>query len=259
MQIFVFKSHLSSTPSNSLHPATGKCKNAIGRLQVALEERILSTYLITGANGGIGTQLCQQLQNRGEDVIAVCRQSSDSLDRLGVRIENGIDITQDDSVATLAQKLQGTSIDVLINNAGVMETNTLNNLNFDSLRRQYEVNTLGTLRVTQALLNNLHAGSKIAIITSRMGSIGDNTSGGYYGYRMSKAAVSMAGKSLSEDLKSRQISVGILHPGLVSTKMTDYTGIPPEQAAKGLIERIDQLNTNNTGTFWHANGEVLPW
>jgi len=226
---------------------------------VTLEDTILSTYLITGANGGIGTQLCQQLQNRGENVIAVCRHSSNALDRLGVRVEKGIDITQDDAVATLMQRLEGTSIDILINNAGVMEINSLDNLDFDSLRRQYEVNTLGTLRVTKALLDRLHAGSKIVIITSRMGSIGDNTSGGYYGYRMSKAAVSMAGKSLAEDLKSRQIPVGILHPGLVSTKMTDYTGIPPEQAAKGLIERIDQLDMSNTGTFWHANGEVLPW
>lgn len=92
-----------------------------------------------------------------------------------------------------------------------------------------------------------------------MGSIGDNTSGSSYGYRMSKVAVSMAGKSLSHDLKPRGISVGILHPGLVRTRMTNFTGITPTESVQGLLARIAQLNLDNTGTFWHANGEVLPW
>ena len=98
-------------------------------------------------------------------------------------------------------------------------------------------------------------------MTSRMGSIEDNTSGGSYGYRMSKAALCMAGKSLSVDLYQKGISVGILHPGLVSTAMTGFTtnGISTEKSVKGLINRIDHLNLNNSGTFWHSNGEILPW
>ena len=94
-----------------------------------------------------------------------------------------------------------------------------------------------------------------------MGSIEDNTSGGSYGYRMSKVALSMAGKSLSVDLKSKDVSVAILHPGLVSTRMTGFTsnGIQPKESVKGLIKRIDELTIENTGTFWHANGEILPW
>jgi NAD(P)-dependent dehydrogenase (short-subunit alcohol dehydrogenase family) len=138
---------------------------------------------------------------------------------------------------------------------------TLEDLNMESIRRQFEVNALGPLRLTRALLGNLKDGAKIAIMTSRMGSIEDNTSGGSYGYRMSKVALSMAGKSLSHDLKSQGIAVAILHPGLVSTRMTGFTdsGITPEQAVQGLLQRINDLNLSNTGSFWHSNGEILPW
>jgi NAD(P)-dependent dehydrogenase (short-subunit alcohol dehydrogenase family) len=98
------------------------------------------------------------------------------------------------------------------------------------------------------------------MITSRMGSIGDNTSGSRYGYRMSKAALNAASKSLAEDLKPHGISVAILHPGLVATKMIGFNGdISAEVAAERLIQRIEELTPANTGTFWHANGEVLPW
>ena len=90
-------------------------------------------------------------------------------------------------------------------------------------------------------------------------SIEDNTSGGSYGYRMSKVAVSMAGKSLAVDLKPQGIAVGILHPGLVSTDMTGNQGIPASEAAAGLLKRIEELNLENTGSFWHAKGEILPW
>jgi len=218
----------------------------------------MTTFLITGANRGIGHELCRQLQVTG-DVIAVCRSSSPELDRLKVQVEADIDISSEESVADLAKRLQGVAIDVLINNAGMAQKNTLDDLNFDSIRQQLEVNALGALRITQALLPNLRAGSKIALITSRMGSIADNTSGGSYGYRMSKAALSMAGKSLSIDLQPRQIAVAILHPGMVSTDMTRHSGIPAAESVRGILERIQQLNLQNSGTFWHANGEELPW
>ncbi|MFP4121418.1 MAG: SDR family oxidoreductase [Coleofasciculus sp.] len=219
----------------------------------------MATYLITGANRGIGLEFCRQLNERGETAIAVCRKTSEALESLGIRVETGIDITSDDSVADLASRLKNTPLDVLINNAGILRKNTLPQLDFDAIRQQFEVNALGALRVTQALLPNLGTGAKIAIMTSRMGSIEDNTSGNSYGYRMSKVAVSMAGKSLSIDLKPRQIAVAILHPGMVSTDMTGHNGIPPQEAVQGLLARIDQLNLENSGTFWHAKGEVLPW
>lgn len=215
--------------------------------------------MVTGSNRGIGYELCRQLKESGETVIAVCRSSSPELDHLGVQIEADVDILSDESVTDLAQQLQGVAIAVLINNAGTAQENTLNDLNFDSIRQQFEVNALGALRVTQVLLLNLRAGSKIAMITSRMGSIADNTSGSYYGYRMSKAALSMAGKSLAVDLKPRQIAVAILHPGMVSTDMTGHSGIPAAESVQGILERIHQLNLQNSGTFWHGNGEILPW
>ncbi|MEQ8963810.1 MAG: SDR family oxidoreductase [Coleofasciculus sp. C2-GNP5-27] len=219
----------------------------------------MATYLVTGANRGIGYEFCRQLTERGDTAIAVCRKTSEALDSLGIRVETGIDITSDDSVADLASRLKNTPLDVLINNAGILRKNTLPQLDFDAIRQQFEVNALGALRVTQALLPNLGTGAKVAIMTSRMGSIEDNTSGNSYGYRMSKVAVSMAGKSLSIDLKPRQIAVAILHPGMVSTDMTGHNGIPTQEAVQGLLARIDQLNLENSGTFWHAKGEVLPW
>ena len=221
----------------------------------------MATYLVTGSNRGIGYEYCRQLQARGDRVIAVCRSASEELKQLGVRLEEGIDITSDDSVASLRDRLDDTPIDVLINNAGIIKRVTLKDLDFESIREQFEVNALGPLRVSHALLPLLGAGSKIVLMTSRMGSIADNTSGSSYGYRMSKVALSMAGKSLAHDLKPRGIAVAILHPGLVQTRMTNFTasGIMPEESVKGLLKRIDELTLENTGTFWHANGEVLPW
>ncbi len=221
----------------------------------------MATYLITGTNRGIGKELCKQVHSKGNKVIAVCRESDGELETLGISVETGVDITSEQDINGLVNRLQGVKLDVLINNAGIVErkSNYLDDLDFDSIRKQFEVNAIGTLRLTHALLPLIESGGKIAIITSRMGSIDDNTSGGSYGYRMSKVAVSMAGKSLSVDLKPKGIAVAILHPGLISTRMTNFTGLPPAEAAENLLARIDELNLENTGTFWHAKGEVLPW
>lgn len=220
----------------------------------------MATILITGANRGIGLELCRLARERGDEVIAVCRTSSRELDALGVRVESGVDVTSDESVAGLAERLGKLPIDILVNNAGVLAEDSLENLDFDAIRRQLEVNSLGPLRVTRALLHNLIPGSKVAIITSRMGSLTDNTSGGSYGYRMSKAAVNMAGVSLAQDLRSRHIAVVILHPGWVRTDMTDNYGLmDPADSAAGLLKRIDELTMDATGKFFHVNGEALPW
>ena len=221
----------------------------------------MATYLITGANRGIGLELVKQLKNRGESVIATCRSTSTELNALSVRVEAGIDITSGESVIKLRDSLKDTKIDVLIQNAGIAEFNSLSNLDPQSIVDQFKVNALSPLCFVQTMLNHLSKSAKIALISSRMGSIEDNTSGGSYGYRMSKVALCMAGKSLSVDLKPRGISVGILHPGLVSTRMTGFTsnGIQPKESVKGLIQRIDELTLENTGTFWHSNGDILPW
>jgi len=221
----------------------------------------MSTVLVTGANRGIGLAYCRQLRDRGDQVIAVCRSASSELESLGVRIEAGIELSDEAAITALVQRLAGQPLDVAILNAGILEGSSLGHLDPASLRRQFELNALAPLLLSQALLGNLHPGSKLALMTSRMGSIDDNSSGGSYGYRMSKVALNMAGRSLAIDLKPRGIAVAILHPGLVRTRMINFNpqGISPEQAVTGLLARIDALTLESSGSFWHANGEPLPW
>ncbi|MBB5016374.1 SDR family oxidoreductase [Rehaibacterium terrae] len=223
----------------------------------------MHTVLITGANRGIGLALAQQYSARGDRVIAVCRRASPALDATGAQVESGIDVTDDAALAALARRLGDTRIDTLVLNAGILAKESLGEIDaagFDSLRRQFEVNALGPLKVAQVLLGHLADGARIGIVTSRMGSIADNGSGGYYGYRASKAAVNAIGKSLAVDLKPRGIAVFLLHPGYVATDMVGGRGdLTPEQAARQLIERLDTLTLEQTGTFWHGNGTPLPW
>jgi len=216
--------------------------------------------VVTGANRGIGRELCCQLAARGASVIAICRRSSPELDQLGVRVESGVDVTDSGSLDALAQRLNGEEIDLLVNNAGIGEFSRFDAIDLESVRRQFEVNAAGPLRVTLALLPLLHPGSKVAIITSRMGSIADNSSGGFYGYRMSKAAVNAAGVSLAHDLRDRGVAVALLHPGMVRTDMTGGQGIEPSDSVRGLLARIDALTLETSGRFLHAiTGEELPW
>ena len=218
------------------------------------------TTIVTGANRGIGFELTRQLKARGDDVIAVCRHSSPELEALSVRVEAGVDVSDANAVRELATRVQDVTIDVLINNAGILRNEGLDKLDGESIEQQFEVNALGPLRVSSALRTRIAKGGKIAIITSRMGSIADNTSGGYYGYRMSKAAVNAAGVSLARDLAGQGIAVALIHPGMVATDMTGKHGIAPADAAAGVIARIDALTLETTGRFWHAGtGEELPW
>jgi NAD(P)-dependent dehydrogenase (short-subunit alcohol dehydrogenase family) len=219
----------------------------------------LATVLITGANRGIGLQLCTQFMARGDDVIAVCRATSDDLSQLGVRIIENTDVSDGASVKQLKDTLGKQRIDVLVNCAGILREDKLGELDYDEMTEQFRVNTLGPLRITEALLDNLRTGSKVIIITSRVGSIEDNSSGGYYGYRASKTAVNQIGMNLKHELLPRGIAVALLHPGLVATEMTGGRGIDPEESARGLIQRIDELNLDNSGSFWHAEGYALPW
>jgi NAD(P)-dependent dehydrogenase (short-subunit alcohol dehydrogenase family) len=220
----------------------------------------MGTVALTGANRGIGLELAKQLAARGDTVIAAVRSASDELASLDVEVHEGVDVADDKSVAQFASALSGRTLDILINNAGILTRETLDDLDWDRIRTQFEVNTLGPLRVTAALLPSLSEGSKVAIVSSRVGSLADNTSGNNYGYRMSKAAVNMVGVNLSHDLKEKGIAVVLLHPGYVRTGLTDMSGnIDPDEAARGLIERIDETTMERTGTFWHADGTELPW
>jgi NAD(P)-dependent dehydrogenase (short-subunit alcohol dehydrogenase family) len=173
----------------------------------------MQVALITGANRGIGLALTRALKARGVTVIATCRHPSLELKGLGVDVAEGVDVTSDKSINLLAERLRGKTLDLLINNAGLLTNEGFASLDFAAIQRQMEVNAYGPLRVTQKLSPLFRSGSKVAIITSRMGSIADNGSGGMYGYRMSKAALNAAGKSLALDLAPQGVAVAILHPG----------------------------------------------
>lgn len=224
----------------------------------------MANVLLTGANRGIGAAMTTQFARRGDHVWAWCRQSSDTLrdpqiaDR--VTIQDGVDVTSQERVTAAAADCPFDRVDLLVLNAGLLKNERLDDMNFDTIRDQLEVNAIAPLRVVSAVLPRLTQGSKVAIITSRMGSMADNGSGGYYGYRMSKAAVNAAGVSLARDLVGSGIAVAILHPGFVQTDMTQGNGdITPQRAAEGLIQRMDELSLERTGEFRHMNGEQLPW
>ncbi len=216
---------------------------------------------MTGTSRGIGLELCRQLHGRGEDVIAACRTSSPELAAIGCRVLEGIDVGRDDAGVALAAGLGDVAtIDVLVNNAGIGRWDTLETLDLGVAREELEVNTLGPLRVTTALLPRLGPGAKIAFVSSMAGSIGDRPSGGNYGYRISKTALNMAGANLAHDLVTRGIHVAVLHPGFVRTDMTHGGGnVDPPEAAAGLIRQIDVLDASRSGRFFHADGRELPW
>ena len=220
--------------------------------------------LITGANRGIGLAMAQQLHAAGARVIATLRQErSSALDTIGVEQIGGVDVCDKAIKSALSAGLEAhgvEQIDLLINNAGLLIRDQLGSVDYEGFLKQLEVNTLGPLRVTEALLPYLTEGSRVAHITSRMGSIEDNGSGGYYGYRASKAALNAAAKSLAIDLAPKGISVAVLHPGFVQTDMTGGQGlITSDQSARGLIARMSEMSLQTSGSFWHMDGSRLPW
>ena len=223
------------------------------------------TIVITGANRGIGYAMAKICQQRGDSVYALCRQSSAQLDALGVNVVAQVDIATQAGIDTAVSALSGISIDLLINNAGILRDEQLSDLNQQTIIEQFNVNALAPLCLSHALLGNLSADSKIGLITSRMGSITDNTSGGRYGYRMSKAALNIAAVSLARDLSAENIAVGIYHPGYVQTEMVNSDGIlnngdiSADVAAERLITLMDNLTMADSGVFKHSNGETLPW
>lgn len=216
--------------------------------------------VITGANRGIGLAMTQQLIAAGHKVYGLCRNVSDALVQSGAIVIDGVDVGNPETLPASLSALSDVSIDLLINNAGVLASESVDDWQPNTIDYQFRVNAMGPLLVTQCLLSNLQEGAKVAMITSRMGSMADNGSGGYYGYRMSKAALNAAGVSLSKDLSPRGIAVGLFHPGFVQTDMVGGQGdVDADTAASRLIARIDELSMENSGSFVHANGGELPW
>ncbi|MCC2656796.1 MAG: short-chain dehydrogenase/reductase [Panacagrimonas sp.] len=228
----------------------------------------MATWLVTGADRGIGASICEQIGMRGDTALAACLVDAPELrGKRGVEILTGVDVTSAESMRALVRKVGDRRIDVIVNNAGLVVERKLGEFDYDVFQKEYAVNALGPLRVVEALLPRMGSGGKIGIVTSRVGSLSENGSGGLYGYRLSKAAGNMAGINLAHELKPRGIAVICLHPGSVRTQMTagltDQATVgvlvDPPAAAKGLIARLDELTLENTGTFRHANGQALPW
>ncbi len=219
----------------------------------------MAKVVITGANRGIGLALTKKYLEEGYEVIGLCRQSSAELSESGAKVIENVEVTNLEALKKVANELE--EIDILINNAGVLYNETLESMDFDHIQHQIEVNTYAPLKVALTLGQKLKKGGIFGILTSRMGSIGDNDSGSYYGYRLSKAAANAVGKSLANDLKAQGISVLLLHPGYVKTEMTGNQGlIGTKESATGLFDVIKlHGNISETGTFWHSNGEEIPW
>jgi NAD(P)-dependent dehydrogenase (short-subunit alcohol dehydrogenase family) len=220
----------------------------------------MGVSVVTGANRGIGLALVKLLRSRGDSVVAVCRQTSPALEALGARVASGIDVANAQAGPDLADRLAGDEIELLIHNAGIGRFGSLETTTPEDVAAQLQVNAAAPLFLTRALLPRLRPGAKVALVSSRMGSIADNGSGGYYGYRMSKAALNAAGVSLAHDLRPKGIAVVILHPDAVRTEMTGGQGaIDTDESAAGLLQRIDELDVGTTGRFLHADGTALPW
>ncbi len=224
----------------------------------------MATWLVTGANRGLGLEMAKQLSERGDAVIATARHPEEAteLAKLDVRLE-ALDVTDRESVRLLAHKLKDAAIDVLVNNSGIgVKSVPFEQLDLDGLGQFFQVNAVGPLRVTQALLDNVRKGERkvIAQVTSKMGSIADNTGGGAYAYRSSKAALNMANKSLAIDLTPDQITAVVLHPGWVKTDMGGQNAplLPPESVA-GMLKVIDGLTAADTGKFFDYAGAEVPW
>ena len=222
--------------------------------------------VITGASRGIGLELVRKYVGLGGyDVYACCRSSAGQLkDISDVNIIEGVEVTKESGLAALNTAVGDRVVDLLINNAGILFVDDKDNA-FDKkqdMRDQFEVNAMGPLMTTLALRSKFREGTRIAIIGSRMGSISE-TSGSYYGYRMSKAAVNQACKSLSCDLKPDGCIVQVFHPGFVATDMTKRSDsdakISPDTSAKGLLEQIEAMTMETSGTFKSYNGDTIEW
>lgn len=223
--------------------------------------------VITGANRGVGLALAKYWLERGAEVIATARKVNEAKELAALAGKGKLrvlplDVASDASVQAFAAELGDTAVDLLINNAGISGGwDKLENLSVDNVRDVFNTNALGMLRVTLALLPRVPKRTgKLVHITSQMGSIDDNTSGGSYAYRMSKVAVNMASKSLAVDLAGRGIISVVVHPGWVQTDMGGKSApTTTDESAANIGKLIDRLTMEDSGKFFHAKGQELPW
>lgn len=229
----------------------------------------MSMYLITGANRGIGLELTRQVLSQGHQVLATCRDP-DKADELNALDSQGAlqivrcDIGKPEDINSLVDSLGGKAIDVLINNAGIYGPRdaVLGNLSREPWVEVMEIDLIAPMMLTQALLPNIQAGDakRVAFLSSKMGSIADNSSGGSYMYRTAKAALNQAIKSLAMDLQEQNIVALSLHPGWVRTAMGGPNGlIDTETSASGLLSVIHNATEKDSGAFIAYDGKRIPW
>jgi len=226
--------------------------------------------VVTGANRGLGLGLARAYAARGDEVCATARKPSEAIelqslsrDSAGKVSVHELDVRSDDQARALAAAIGDAAVDVLINNAGVSGkwSTSLQTFDAEEALRCFDVNALGAIRVTRALLPNLRAArGKIVNVTSLMGSIADNGSGRGYAYRMSKAALNMATCNIAHDVKGFGGTALALHPGWVKTEMGGE-GAPEEirDAVARIVATIERASAESNGKFWHAKGNELPW
>jgi NAD(P)-dependent dehydrogenase (short-subunit alcohol dehydrogenase family) len=225
------------------------------------------TVLITGANRGLGLEFVKQYAIDNYEVIACARKlnKKDSLHKLQESYKNisifPLDIQNFTSIDQLAKTLKK-PIDILINNAGVYPDSSIDHIDYDAWLDAFKINTLAAFKMTKAFLPHLKKGDlkKVASLTSKMGSIDDNSGGGEYLYRSSKTALNMVMKSLSIDLKPYDLSLITLHPGWVRTDMGGPNGlIDADESVAGMKRQIDKLSVKTTGQFIAYDGKKIPW
>ena len=218
-------------------------------------------WIVTGANRGIGLELVRQLVESGEDVIATARrpEAAEELVATGCMVLP-LDVCDADSVAAFAEALGSEPVDVLLNNAGMAVRDRLGSLDYAGMAAAFDTNAVGPLRVTEAVLPRLGEGSRVVNVSSRMGSIGDNSSGGAYAYRMSKTALNMATSCLALDLADRGVAVVTVHPGWVKTDMGGPNAlIETAECATALLGTIRGLSQGDSGRFVDRDGGDIAW
>lgn len=227
-------------------------------------------WVITGANRGLGLELARQLSARGDEVLATTRDVARSPELTTLAKGSGglvrvfsCDVAKEPSVRGFAESLGALAVDVVVNNAGVMgEMQSLEGLDLADVTSTFDVNALGPIRVTRALLPHLERGKarRIVQISSAMGSITDNTSGGAYGYRMAKAALNMANKSMSVDLAGRGFVCVVMNPGWVQTDMGGPSApTPVAESVRNMLRRIDALTPAENGRFLNHKAGEFPY
>jgi NAD(P)-dependent dehydrogenase (short-subunit alcohol dehydrogenase family) len=219
----------------------------------------MKTVVITGANRGIGLSFAKYYKSQGYHVIGTARSPSKELEQLQVQ-QFRLDVTNDVSISEFAKQVGETRIDLLINNAGILHRDSMESVTRESMLEQFNVNAIGPLMCTKALLSNLQKDSKVVNITSSMGSIAENGSSGYYGYRASKTGLNMVTKCLALDLKPLEIPVLALHPGYIQTDMTNFHGdMGPDESVSRMAKWIEELTLETTGVYRHRDGRVIPY